>query len=266
MFTKINRHLIKYSLAILMLYLCISAYADKNTISYQEALNLFEQADSLQAADPDSAKATYQKAANRLEYLIQKSDIKNGWLHYNLGNTYFRMDELGLAIYNYRMAQKYLPHHKDVNHNLQFAQSLVMDAPEENTITQYTVLMDYIRSIATPIKALLFIPLYILVLLLFITPLKTRFPVFYRWIGFAILLPIALLLALSSIETTKGIIIKDSIIAKKGNSLVYEDALMSGLNKGSEFILLEQRNEWIKIQLSDGKEAWIKEDGARIIN
>jgi len=265
MLTEIKKYLIRYHLAILMLCFGISAHANKNYKSYQQALQLFEQADELQAADPDSAKANYQKVANRLEYLIQKSNIKNGWLHYNLGNTYFRMDELGLAIYNYRMAQKYLPYHKDVSHNLQYAQSLVTDATEENTSSRYALTMEYIRNIATPIKMLLFIPLYIIVLLLFITPIKKSFPVFYRWIGFAVLLPITILLALSSIESTKGIIIKDSIIAKKGNSLVYEDALMSGLNKGCEFTLLEQRKEWIKIKLIDGKEAWIQEGGAKII-
>ena len=52
--------------------------------------------------DPEQAKALYLKAALRFERIAQEGNIQNGKLYYNMGNTYFRMGDIGRAIRDMR--------------------------------------------------------------------------------------------------------------------------------------------------------------------
>ena len=54
------------------------------------------------------AKSKFQEAADSYESLIQRG-INNGYLYYNLGNTYIRLGKIGPAILNYIHAQKLIP-------------------------------------------------------------------------------------------------------------------------------------------------------------
>ena len=66
------------------------------------------------------AKSKFQQAADSYESLIQRG-INNGYLHYNLGNTYIRLGKIGPAILNYMNAQKLIPRNENLQANLNFA-------------------------------------------------------------------------------------------------------------------------------------------------
>lgn len=66
------------------------------------------------------AKNKFQAAADTYESLIQKG-FNNGYLYYNLGNTYVRMGKFGPAILNYVRAQKLIPRDENLQANLSFA-------------------------------------------------------------------------------------------------------------------------------------------------
>lgn len=68
----------------------------------------------------------FREAAEIYERMIT-SGIKNGHLHYNLGNTYFRMGDLPKAILNYAKAQNLLPRNEDVEANLGYAVRQTVD-------------------------------------------------------------------------------------------------------------------------------------------
>ena len=53
--------------------------------------------------------------------------VKNGYLYYNLGNIYFRMESLPKAILNYVKAQNLLPRNEDVEANLEYAVRQTVD-------------------------------------------------------------------------------------------------------------------------------------------
>ena len=66
------------------------------------------------------AKSEFQQAADSYESLIQRG-INNGYLYYNLGNTYIRLGKIGPAILNYMNAQKLIPRNENLQANLNFA-------------------------------------------------------------------------------------------------------------------------------------------------
>ena len=90
-------------------------------------------ADSLYAAEH------YQQAAQCYE-----SVLKNGVsadLYYNLGNCYYRMDDMTRAVLNYERALLLSPGDRDVRLNLQMARSKTIDkiVPESEMFFCYVV-------------------------------------------------------------------------------------------------------------------------------
>ena len=72
-----------------------------------------------QAGDYEGALESYA--------LIADSGFESGQLHYNIGNTYFKLGELGRAILYYERARRLLPGDDDVRANLALARSLTID-------------------------------------------------------------------------------------------------------------------------------------------
>ena len=73
----------------------------------------------------------YQDAIDGYEQLIQKGH-ENGHIYYNLGNGYFRLNQLGKAILNYERARILIPRDADLNFNLRLARDQIQDAIAES--------------------------------------------------------------------------------------------------------------------------------------
>jgi tetratricopeptide (TPR) repeat protein len=71
-------------------------------------------------------EARFQEAAAGYQELI-RSGYGAGALYYNLGNTYFRQDQLGRAILSYERARFFIPRDGDLKFNLRHAYLLVED-------------------------------------------------------------------------------------------------------------------------------------------
>ncbi len=65
--------------------------------------------------------------------------------------------------------------------------------------------------------------------------------------------------------TPRGIIIQDTVVARKGNSQSYDQSFDKPLNEGIEFKLLEIKEDWYRIQLDNGAECWIPINSAELI-
>jgi tetratricopeptide (TPR) repeat protein len=69
----------------------------------------------------------YEAAAEGYRSLLDEKAAK-GHLFYNLGNTYFRMDDPGRAILFYERARALLPRDADLRFNLEYARDRLRDA------------------------------------------------------------------------------------------------------------------------------------------
>ena len=45
--------------------------------------------------------------------------------------------------------------------------------------------------------------------------------------------------------------------ARKGNATSYESAFTAPLAEGTEFVVLEQRGDWFRVQISGSQEGWL---------
>ena len=83
-------------------------------------------------AQADSAyiNKDYAQAIEIYESLLQ--DGESGEIYYNLGNAYFKQDELGRAILNYERALLLQPGNADVSANLDIARAKTIDKVNPN--------------------------------------------------------------------------------------------------------------------------------------
>lgn len=73
----------------------------------------------------------FEEALNVFLKLAEnKSD--NGYLYYDLGNTYYKLGKLGAAIQYYEKALRSIPRDSDLKTNLKMVRSKLLDKPEES--------------------------------------------------------------------------------------------------------------------------------------
>lgn len=87
-------------------------------LAAQEAF--FEEGNRLyQEGDFAGAVALYER--------ILETGVESGELHYNLGNAWFRLGEIGPAVLHYERARRMMPRDDDLRANLELARSLTVD-------------------------------------------------------------------------------------------------------------------------------------------
>ena len=81
------------------------------------------------------AEGNYAEAAAQYEQIIASTSDEMSsdyaMVYYNLGNAYFKQGELAQSILAYERALRLQPSLKDAKHNLQFAQSRIVDNIED---------------------------------------------------------------------------------------------------------------------------------------
>ena len=120
-------------------------------------------------ANANYAEGNYAEAAEQYEQIIASSSDKctsdYAVVYYNLGNTYFKQGELSQSILAYERALRLKPTMKDAKHNLQFAQTRIVDNIED---TQSFFLSSWLKAVRNALNqqvwVILSISLFILAL------------------------------------------------------------------------------------------------------
>lgn len=80
-------------------------------------------------ANAQYAEGNYAEAITQYEQIILEQPAAE--VYYNLGNAYFKQGELAQSILAYERALRLKPSYTDAQHNLQFAQSRIVDNIED---------------------------------------------------------------------------------------------------------------------------------------
>lgn len=94
------------------------------TFALRAESQLITQADSAYNADD------FRQAADMYLNVIQQEG-PSAKLYYNLGNTYYRLGEMGNAVIAYERALRLDPSDKDARNNLDFVNARITDRPGE---------------------------------------------------------------------------------------------------------------------------------------
>ena len=205
----------------------------------------------------------YERSAMRYERIFREGGIRNGKLFYNLGNVYFRMNDIGRAILNYLRAEQYIPNDSNLEQNLAYARKNRLDKVEEKQKTKVLkTLFFWHYDIPASIRLIIFTSCFALIWVFASIRIFLKQSIIKYCLVITIVITILIAGSLAAEEVSlsnnrPGVIISPEIIARKGNSITYEPSFKKPLHSGTEFVLKEKRGDWLLIELTDSRTCWV---------
>lgn len=223
-------------------------------------------------ADSAYARQQYQQAIKDYEELLH--DGVSAELYYNLGNAYYRTDNITRAVLNYERALLLSPGDGDIRFNLQMARSKTIDkiTPESEMffVTWYHALVNIMSVDGWARTALVSFALAIVLALayLFSARIWVRKVGFFGGLAFIAVFILANLFAYQQrqelVNRTGAIIISSAVPVKSTPSKSGTDLFI--LHEGTKVEITDGiMRGWKEIRVADGKEGWIETSKIEII-
>ena len=218
-----------------------------------------------QNADDEYAKNNYKQAIKHYQEILKAGVWSE--IYYNLGNAYYRTDNITQALLAYERALQLSPGDNDIRFNLQYARSKTIDkiTPETEMffVTWYNSLVNFTsvdRWANTAIVSIVMALLLILVFL-FAPQMWARKSGFYGSAVFLLLFAFANLFAFQQkheLETKQGaIVIAPTVNVKKTPAASGTDVFV--IHEGTRVDITDRgMKQWRGIKLADGREGWLK--------
>lgn len=259
-------------ITILLIVLGASIFAmeqDELQGLVREAEQLFSSGNEAQSKE--EASELWRKSAARYELAIREGKLSNGPIFYNLGNVYFRLGDMGRAILNYKRALRFMPNDPNLLTNLEYARKSRQDAIEEQEsrkVLKTLLFWHYDFSLAT--RELVFIICFCAIWLFAVLRhfWRAAFPKVAQICAFVVAAVMAASMVTTEIYEHKfkeGVIVAEKTNGRKGNSKTYENSFKEPLHSGTEFVVIEQRDNWLEIRLANGMTTWIPESDAELL-
>ena len=215
-------------------------------------------------ADDEYKKGNYQQAIKDYEELLKKGPSVE--LYYNLGNAYYRTDNMTRAVLNYERALLLSPGDDDIRFNLQMARSKTIDkiAPKSEMffVTWYKTLVNFTSVDGWARSAIVCLSLALVLALCYLFGGKPQM----RKIGFFGAVVFIAVFILSNVfayeqkqiltKRTGAVVTAPSAPLKKTPVASSEhDAI---IHEGSRVEIIDDTmKDWKQVELEDGREGWI---------
>ena len=235
-------------------------------------LPLGAQAVTKAEADSAYAQGHYQQAITDYQALLKQGASAD--LYYNLGNAYYRSENITQAVLNYERALLLSPGDRDIRFNLQLARSKTIDkiVPESEMffITWYHALVNLMSVDGWARTAIFSLALVIVLSLVYLFSQ----PVWLRKIGFFGGITLLVVFVLANVFASQQ---KQSLIHRKGAIVMSPSVTVKStpaangtdlfiLHEGTKVTITDgSMRDWKEIRLADGKEGWIESKKIELI-
>lgn len=216
------------------------------------------------------AEQAYAKKNYKQAIVLYESILKEGMtsykLYYNLGNAYYKNNELGKAIYHYELANKLEPNNNDIKTNLRIANEKTIDKIESKENFFIITLKSGLVNVLTTTGWAWLSVFSLAVGLGFMFMFFISKHVGLKRIGF-FLSSISLIVFIGSILLGYTALndkqtINFAIILNRESKIHEEPNLESGskfsLHEGTKVSVLETNSTWTNIKIENGNEGWVK--------
>lgn len=273
---SVRRVVIGWLCALTVVMCCKAAHSaelgdEQRRAVLAEAMTAYDSGIAVLRSNPDQAKRAFREAAERMQLLVDDG-VTNGRLLYNLGNAYLQGDQLGRAIASYRRAEQLIPGDARLRANLAYARSrcrLQLEPTGGRALGDALLWWHHNTSLGA--RTTVFVVAYTLFWIalagrvvrgagapaLTITAIVTGI----LWIAVGV----SLLLQTTTAQASIGVIVHDDVTVRKGDGTGFEPQLEEPLHEGVEFELIEQRGDWLLIELADGTSGWVRLSEAVVI-
>ncbi len=246
-----------YLLACAMIFALTALPAPNAVAQLSEAARAFD------AGNQHYAEGAYQEALAAYERALENG-YAGGALYYNMGNAYYRLDELGQAIRYYEKARRFIPDDPQLLHNLEIARAQI-NAPFSSLPTPFWVTWwkRYVvrtGAMAFFIAGLLFYGVAAL-LLGHRTWTGTRNPWHRRTLSVTLIVGLLLLgtafaASLDRSLDRQAVVVADQTVLH--NAPQDEAASDLDIHEGILLDVLDQQDGWLEVRLPNGVTGWIQ--------
>ena len=225
-------------------------------------------------ADADSAyvNGNYQEAIKVYESLLKQGESAE--LYYNLGNAYYRTENITRAVLNYERALLLSPGDGDIRFNLQIARSKTIDkiVPESEMffVTWYRSLVNIMSVDGWGRMALVSLALVIVLFLVYLFSAR----VWVQKVGFfggGFLLFVFVLSNFFAWQQRQQLLNREGAIVVAPSVTVKSTPAQNGtdlfiLHEGTKVVITDgSMKSWREIRLADGKKGWIESKKIELI-
>ena len=208
----------------------------------------------------------FKQAAIKFEAL-SKSNIKNPYLFYNIGNSYLKANDIGQAILWYERAKILAPHDPDLKFNLEYANTLVKDKKEDTmNIMDVLFFWDNLIALKTIQITAVFFSFVFFTWAAFRSVKKQKI---FSGMGIFLISIFVLVTAITCMNYYKqsarqtAVIVQEQVAVRSG--LTDTSTKLFDLHAGTKVSVEETKEGYLKILFSKGKVGWVKTKEAVII-
>ncbi len=202
------------------------------------------------------------------------SGYKNATIYYNLGNTYYRLENIPNAVINYERAKLLDPLNEDINFNLKLANLKIIDKfstlPKLFIIEWYENLLSFANADTWAVVYI--ISVWLTIILLFLTfwfsfPFNVKKHLFMSSVTAFVFAAICLFFTIKIYykENAKreAIIFAPSVYIKSSPDNNATDLFI--LHEGTKIILMDHLNDWYEVKIQNGNVGWIQKNTFEVI-
>lgn len=207
----------------------------------------------------DSALSLYHEVIN--------NGIESGELYYNIGNTYFKNNDIASAILYYEKAKRLLPNDDEIDYNLNIANSMIVDkiekVPELFYHRWWNFFYNRLGADAWTIFTLISFTFLIVTIGLFIISKKRQNRKVSFYLGLLFLIITVTSFALASqkfntgIEQNEAIVFTSSITVKSSPTQNAVDLFV--IHEGTKVKIIDKIDNWVEIKIQNGSVGWLPE-------
>lgn len=205
----------------------------------------------------------FGKAIEFYQKIIQ-GGFSNSHVYYNLGNAYFRNQELGNAILNYRRAERLDPRDEDIKANIEYVKLYTLDKIEVQNVNIFSSILKSILNSATLdewtllVSGIYFLGMILGITLVFLDRLLRPLLIILIILIIVLILSGSLLYAKIRTETIieRGVVIAEESGVRSGPGHDY--TLQFTAHEGLEFEIKDRQEGWYLIVLPNGVMGWLQ--------
>ncbi|MDX1753628.1 MAG: tetratricopeptide repeat protein [Salinimicrobium sediminis] len=220
-----------------------------------------------EAANNAYAEGNYEEAVAKYEQILENGET-SAELHYNLGNSYYKLSRIAPSIYHFEKALQLDPGNEDARNNLTFARTMAIDALGTEESEGFWGIFDRSTSAFSAAGwAWVAIICMMVFIVFFLVYYFSRRSMIKRmtFIGSMFFI----VLAISSViigflkkdlqqESNFAIIFSEEVEVKSEPSVRAGEAFL--LHEGAKVKITENFQEWVEIELPNGSQGWMQEN------
>ena len=251
----------KAALAVLLLMA-----AGTQVLAQDDVTGLWEKGNEAFAA------GQWQNALNYYQ-MIEGENLQSADLYYNIGNTYFKMDDPAHAILYFERALKCDPSHADAAHNLSIATQMTLDRVD--AVPEF-ILIGWFRNLRQSFSADTWATLTLVLLALagiLLLVFRNGASQALRKVSFivaCVLFAVTIGTFIFSLQQKHDMMREDSAIVIAPVCPVKSSPAEGGktvfmLHEGTKIKLLDQVGDWSKVEIADGRQGWAQVSSYAVI-